>query len=435
MVHPDLQAEKVDHEPHKAAIPGQHGRGAPVRREIPAHPAGPGAGWRPLRIAMIGQKGMPATYGGIERHVEEVASRLAGYGHEVTVYCRESYGSMPLDRYRGVRLRQVRTVASKHLDAIVHAATSTMAAMGERPDIVHYHGLGPGLVAPLPRWLSRARVVLTVHGLDNQRDKWGAGARAVLGSAHWMSGYVPHRRVAVSRGLAAHYETRFGRPTSYIPNGVNAARPLPARQIGARFGLTPGGYLILVGRLVPEKAADLLIRAFRRSDTRMRLAIVGGSSFTDDFVAKLRREAEGDERIVFTGFAYGDLLAELYANAAGFVQPSRLEGLPLTLLEAAAYGLPVVASDIAPHVEVLESDAPGQRLFRDGDEEDLLRALAPVLADPAAERVGAEALRDRVTDLYSWDTATRELEQLYLELARVPGRRARARLAARAPAA
>lgn len=126
---------------------------------------------------------------------------------------------------------------------------------------------------------------------------------------------------------------------------------------------------------------------------------------------------------------------KLYANAAGFVQPSRLEGLPLTLLEAAAYGLPVVASDIAPHVEVLESDAPGQRLFRDGDEEDLLRALAPVLADPAAERVGAEALRDRVTDLYSWDTATRELEQLYLELARVPGRRARARLAARAPAA
>ncbi|MEV4629709.1 glycosyltransferase family 4 protein [Micromonospora sp. NPDC049523] len=435
MVHPDLQAEKVDHEPHKTAIPGQHGRGAPVRREIPAHPAGPGAGWRPLRIAMIGQKGMPATYGGIERHVEELASRLADYGHEVTVYCRESYGSMPLDRYRGVRLRQVRTVASKHLDAIVHAATSTMAAMRERPDIVHYHGLGPGLVAPLPRWLSRARVVLTVHGLDNQRDKWGAGARAVLGSAHWMSGYVPHRRVAVSRGLAAHYETRFGRPTSYIPNGVNAARPLPARQIGARFGLTPGGYLILVGRLVPEKAADLLIRAFRRSDTRMRLAIVGGSSFTDDFVAKLRREAEGDERIVFTGFAYGDLLAELYANAAGFVQPSRLEGLPLTLLEAAAYGLPVVASDIAPHVEVLESDAPGRRLFRDGDEDDLLRALAPLLADPAAERAGAEALRDRVTGMYSWDTAARELEQLYLELARVPGRRARARLAARAPAA
>ncbi|MEK8106148.1 glycosyltransferase [Micromonospora sp. M12] len=136
------------------------------------------------------------------------------------------------------------------------------------------------------------------------------------------------------------------------PTGAGPADRVPVRP-------DPGGYLLLVGRLVPEKAADLLIRAFRRVDTGRRLAIVGGSSFTDEFVDRLRREAAGDERIVFTGFAYGDLLAELYASAAGFVQPSRLEGLPLTLLEAAAYGLPVVASDIAPHVEVLESDAAG----------------------------------------------------------------------------
>ncbi|MET8323754.1 glycosyltransferase family 4 protein [Micromonospora sp. NPDC005189] len=432
MAHPDLQAEELDQDAGSPAIPRQRGESVPVGRVIPARPAGPsaagpGADWRPLRIAMIGQKGMPATYGGIERHVEEMASRLATYGHEVTVYCRKSYGDTPANAYRGVRLRQVRTIASKHLDAIVHAAASTVAAMTEQPDIVHYHGLGPSLVAPMPRWFSRARVVLTVHGMDNQRDKWGLAARTVLGSAHWLSGYVPHQRVAVSRGLAAHYETRFGRPTTYIPNGVNPAQPVPTRQIEARFGLTPGGYLLLVGRLVPEKAADLLIRSFRRTDTRMRLAIVGGSSFTDDFVDRLRREAEGDDRIVFTGFAYGDLLAELYASAAGFVQPSRLEGLPLTLLEAAAYGLPVVASDIAPHVEVLESDAPGGRLFRDGDEDDLVRVLTALLANLAGERAGAVALGDRVTGIYSWDTAARELERLYLSLVPVPSRRARAR--------
>ncbi|WP_434739777.1 glycosyltransferase family 4 protein [Micromonospora sp. SH-82] len=381
-------------------------------------------GWRPLRVAMIGQKGVPATFGGIERHVEEMASRLATLGHQVTVYCRDSYGGVTDPSYRGIRLRRAPTVASKHLDAIVHSTTSTVAAMTERPDVVHYHGLGPVLLAPLPRYTSRARVVLTVHGLDNQRNKWGRAARTVLGAAYRLSGPVPHGLVTVSRGLAAHYADRFGRAAHYIPNGVSSPKHLPAQEL-TRFGLTPGGYLLLVGRLVPEKSADLLIRAFRRSSTPLRLAVVGGSAFTDDFVARLRREAGDDPRIVFTGFAYGDLLAELYSHAAAFVQPSRLEGLPLTLLEAASYGLPVVASDIEPHVEVLERDAPGRRLFREGDEADLVRALDTVTADPDAERAGAGALRDRVLVEYSWDAAARDLERLYLTLTPRPPRQGR----------
>ncbi|GGM09556.1 MULTISPECIES: glycosyltransferase family 4 protein [Micromonospora] len=382
----------------------------------PVGPGATGAPGRPLRVAMIGQKGLPATYGGIERHVEEMASRLADFGHQVTVYCRDSYGEVPDQRYRGIRLRRAGTVASKHLDAIVHSATSTVAALRERPDIVHYHGLGPVLVAPLARYASRSKVVLTVHGLDNQRGKWGRLARAVLGTAYRLSGYVPDARVTVSRGLAAHYASRFGRPARYIPNGVASPRHLPPRELD-RHGLPPGGYLLLVGRLVPEKAADLLIRTFRRLPTELRLAVVGGSAFTDEYVTRLRQAAGDDPRIVFTGFAYGDELAELYSHAAAFVQPSRLEGLPLTLLEAASYGLPVVASDIEPHVEVLGADAPGRRLFRDGDGDDLLRALETVTADLAAERTGAKALRDRVLAEYSWDSAARDLERLYLDLA------------------
>ncbi|WP_144420388.1 glycosyltransferase family 4 protein [Micromonospora haikouensis] len=379
-------------------------------------------GWRPLRVAMIGQKGVPATYGGIERHVEEMASRLAGLGHEVTVYCRDSYGAVEETRHRGIRLRRARTVPSKHLDAIVHSATSTVAALTERPDIVHYHGLGPVLTAPLARYASRARVVLTVHGLDNQRDKWGRAARTVLGTAYRLSGHLPDARVTVSRGLAAHYASRFGRPARYIPNGVVAPTHLPPREL-SRFGLRPGNYLLLVGRLVPEKAADLLVRAFRQLPTDLRLAIVGGSSFTDGYVAQLRAAAGDDPRIVFTDFVYGDVLAELYSHAAAFVQPSRLEGLPLTVLEAASYGLPVVASDIEPHREMLDRDGPGQRLFRDGDVDDLRRALHTVTADLPAERAGAALLRDRVLAEYSWDAAARELEELYFSLAlRAPRR-------------
>ncbi|MEU8051685.1 glycosyltransferase family 4 protein [Micromonospora haikouensis] len=397
-------------------------RGGQPRPDRP----GPGVtcppGWRPLRVAMIGQKGVPATYGGIERHVEEMASRLAGLGHEVTVYCRDSYGAVEETRHRGIRLRRARTVPSKHLDAIVHSATSTVAALTERPDIVHYHGLGPVLTAPLARYASRARVVLTVHGLDNQRDKWGRAARTVLGTAYRLSGHLPDARVTVSRGLAAHYASRFGRPARYIPNGVVAPTHLPPREL-SRFGLRPGNYLLLVGRLVPEKAADLLVRAFRQLPTDLRLAIVGGSAFTDGYVAQLRAAAGDDPRIVFTDFVYGDVLAELYSHAAAFVQPSRLEGLPLTVLEAASYGLPVVASDIEPHREMLDRDGPGQRLFRDGDVDDLRRALHTVTADLPAERAGAALLRDRVLAEYSWDAAARELEELYFSLAlRAPRR-------------
>ncbi|BCB76184.1 glycosyltransferase family 4 protein [Phytohabitans flavus] len=399
--------------------------GRETAHSIPRQRTAPDTDWRPLSIAMIGQKGMPATYGGVERHVEELGSRLVSYGHTVTVFCRDSYGDLTTETHRGVRLRRVRTVASKHLDAIVHSAASTMVAMREKPDVVHYHGLGPGLVAPLPRYLSGAKVVLTVHGLDHTRAKWGRAARTVLNTAYWFSGHVPDARIAVSRGLAAHYDAEFGRLTRYQPNGVNPANKVPPDQITARFRLTPGRYVLLVGRLVPEKRADLLIRAFRRLPLEangqgpddVKLAVVGGSSYTDDFVAHLKATAEGDPRVVFTGFAYGDLLAELYSHAAVFVQPSHVEGLPLTLLEAASYGLPVVASDISPHVEVLEREGPGHRLFRDGDEDDLVRALQAALANPRAERAGALGLHGRVMAHYSWDAAARQLERLYLDLA------------------
>ena len=150
---------------------------------------------------MVGQKGLPATFGGIEHHVEQLGTRLADLGHEVTVYCRSTYGNAPNGEYRGIRLRNAPTVGTKHLDAIVHSATSTAMAMAAGADVVHYHALGPGLLAPLPRFLSRSKVVLTVHGLDHERSKWGRAAQAVLGTAHWMSGRVPNRVVVVSKAL------------------------------------------------------------------------------------------------------------------------------------------------------------------------------------------------------------------------------------------
>lgn len=368
---------------------------------------------RPLRIAMIGQRGVPATFGGIEHHVEEVGARLAARGHEVTVYCRSNYVAPGGGDYRGLRVRVLPTVGTKHLDAIAHSAMSSACALPGRYDIVHYHALGPGLVAPLTRIFSSARVVLTVHGLDDERAKWGGLARQVLRVGAWMSAHVPHATVVVSRSLADHYTQRWGRETVCIPNGV-AAPGLAAAPV--QSGRSP--YVLFVGRLVPEKAPDVLLRAFARVPGDVRLIIAGGSSFTDDYVEELSILAAADPRVSLAGYVYGEQLQDLYRGAGAFCLPSLLEGLPLTLLEAASHGAPVVASAIPPHLEVLGADAPGRRLVPPGDVETLAATLADVLNDPVLERKGAAELRERVLQNYNWEGAVDRLESLYRSLLR-----------------
>ena len=346
--------------------------------------------------------------------MEEVGTRLAARGLDVTVYCRSNYVPDGHTEHRGMCLVRLPTVSSKRLDAIVHSALSAVRALGRQYDVVHFHALGPGLMTPVTRYASPARVVQTIHGLDDQRAKWGSGASAVLRGGGWLSARVPDATVVVSRTLADHYRTRYGRETTYIPNGVEPPTCTPApRQISTRFGLGGGDYVLFVGRLVPEKAPDLLLRAFRRLPGDVRLVIAGGSSFTDRYTDELAALAARDQRVVMPGYVYGETLAELYANAAAFVLPSYVEGLPLTLLEAASYGTPVVASAIGPHVEVMDNDGPGRRLVPPGDEDALAAALREAFDGGEKERTGAAELRDHVLAEYSWDRAVDAIEALY----------------------
>ena len=370
---------------------------------------------RPARIAFIGQRGVPATIGGIEHHVEEIGSRLVSRGHEVTVYTRGNYTTSRAREYRGMRVRYIPTAPTKHLEALVHSGLSTGVAMlpgADRADILHYHAIGPSVFTPLPRGLTRRGVVLTIHGLDYDRDKWGVGARAALKGAGWISAHVPHATITVSRNLAAFYLERYGRVADYIPNGVAPPVRREPGLIRERFGLQGGDYVLFLGRLVPEKAPDLLLRAFRSIDTSARLVIAGGSSFTDAYVHELELLAARDPRVLLVGPVHGELLQELYTNAALFVLPSRLEGLALTLLEAASYRLPLVASDIPPNREVIGADRPGGRLFASGDEQGLAAALAATLGDLPGARVGAQALGDRVVAEYDWEGATDATEEV-----------------------
>ena len=370
-----------------------------------------------MKIAMIGQRGVPATFGGVERHVEELGSRLAADGHEVVIFCRRGYGESEPERYRGMRLVHQHTVDSKHLESFVASATATAATIGKGYDVVHYHAVGPGLFSPIVRALSGARVVQTIHGLDGERAKWGRGASALLRFGTWLSARVPDRTIVVSKSLQDAYRDRYDRETVHIVNGTPEVTTRPAAAITERWGLTRGSYVLSVGRLVPEKAPEHLLSAFADVPGDTRLVMAGGSSHTDEYVSDLHSMAASDPRVIMAGYVYGAELEELYSNAAAFVLPSLLEGLPLTLLEAASYGCSIVASDIPPHVEVVGSSGPGARLFATGDIPALTKALTEALqAPPDEERAGAEALSTRVRATYSWDRATAETEALYAEL-------------------
>lgn len=358
-----------------------------------------------MKVAMLGCRGLPATYGGVERHVEEVGARLVERGHEVTVYCRPHYsGKEPVLEHRGIRCVVLPGIASKHLDALSHTAVAAAHAAREGYDVVHYHAVGPGLVSPLSKATRRGAIVLTVHGLDFAREKWGLGARLALQVSARMSALVPDRTIVVAESLRDYYAERYGVETTYVPNGVTPAGSGAGADLGAH-GLPTEDYLLSVGRLVPEKGAHLLLDAFQAlpADSRPPLVLVGGNSFTGDYVQQLAETATALPDAHLPGFLYGPDLQTAYANARLFVQSSTLEGMPLTVLEVAAHGRPMVLSDIPVHRQLLGEDRPGARLFRSGDSASLVAALERALRDPAAEAEGGRRVGAELRARFSWD--------------------------------
>ena len=361
-----------------------------------------------MRIAMIGQKGIPATYGGIERHVEEIARRLAARGHQVDVYCRLYYTPGGTG-FPGVRLLRRPSIHTKHLDTASHVTWCALEAMARRYDIIHFHALGPSLFAALPR-LTGARTVVTVHGLDWQREKWGRLASWVLRQCEVPATRFPNRTIVVSKTLRDYFRQHHHCETRFIPNGTNLLPARPAKRI-LQLGLTPGRYVLFVGRLVPEKGVHFLCEAFSRIDTDMKLALVGGLSFSQDYVALLKRY-EG-ERIRLLDYVFGEGLEELWSNAYLVVQPSTMEGLSIALLEAMSYGRCVLLSDIPENLEVAEDCAVS---FRSKDVEDLHEKLEALIRHPDRVREFEGRAREHIVQHYSWDKVAENTEALYREL-------------------
>ena len=370
-----------------------------------------------LHTAMLGHKRIPSREGGIEIVVEELSTRMAALGHSVTCFNRgghhvsgKEFDNGKVKRYKGVRLITVPTLDKKGLAAMTSSFFAALQTALGKYDVVHFHAEGPCAMIWLPKLFGK-RCVATIHGLDWQREKWknGFGSKYIhLGEK--MAVKYADEIIVLSKGVQEYFQETYGRKTLFIPNGVNRPVLRKADLIKNKFGIDKDGYLLFLGRIVPEKGLRYLIEAYKELHTDKKLVIAGGSSDTDDFMQEIQTLATGDDRIIFTGFVAGQALEELYSNAYLYLLPSDLEGMPLSLLEAMSYGNCCVVSDIAECSEVVEDKAV---TFQKSNVQDLKEKLQRLCDDPATVQKYKNEAADFICSKYNWDEITRKTLAVY----------------------
>lgn len=369
-----------------------------------------------MNIAILGSRGIPANYSGVEKAVEEISIRLAKKGHKILIYCRRSNIRRVNSYNKNIKLTTLPTINTKHLGTIIHVFLSAIHVLFKQADIVHFHALGPSVFSFLPRLFGK-KTIVTIQGLDWQRKKWGPFAQKFLKLCEYSAIYFPNETIVVSKMLKEYFEKKFKRKVHFIPNGVNIFQEKIGQENPSGYKLKEleeRKYILFVGRLVPEKGLYCLIKVFSKLDTAMKLVIAGNSSFTDNYVKFLKEISNSN--VIFIGFIGDKKLEELYRHAYLFVLPSEIEGLSISLLEAMSYGKCVLTSDIPECLEVIENAGFH---FKVNDELDLKLKLQMLINNPnLVEEKGFEA-RDIVSKKYNWNSISDEIENLYLSLVNI----------------
>jgi glycosyltransferase involved in cell wall biosynthesis len=365
-----------------------------------------------MRIAYLATMGIPARYGGFETCVEEVAARLAGQGHEVTVYCGYR-GSKPKTKlYRGVRLVFVPCLGSKFLDFPFRAFLSTLDVIGKKVDIVHFFGSDAWPFTCLPRIFS-SKTVLTLDGLVWNRLSYPIWVRKILRFTARFALYFPNITIVDSKSVQGWYHKNFGKSPIYVPYGANIDLTESDKTNLNKKNLRINKYIIFVGRLVHEKGVHYLVEAFKRIETDFQLVIIGGDPYDKEYELYLRKNASKNTR--FLGYVYGKDYENLCKGAYLYVTPSELEGTSPALLTAMALGKCVLVSDIP---ENLETVGEAGFSFRHGDSEDLKDKLQFLLENPDVVEKTERKTVERVRAYYTWDIVTDRLEKIYASLIR-----------------
>lgn len=361
-----------------------------------------------MKISVVGTRGIPFIPGGVETHCQHLYPLVASKGHDVTVYRRDSYVQDDLTVWSGIKLQNIFSPRKKSIEAIVHTFIAIVHAKFSGTDVLHVHAVGPSLMVPLARLLG-LRVVVTNHGPDYERNKWGKTAKFMLRLGEYMGCRFANEVIVISEHIRDIVNQRCKRDSHLIYNGV----PVPDLTLDTDYieslSLSPQRYMLALGRFVPEKGFHDLIDAFELMGGGGKLVIAGDSDHEDNYSLSLKDSASQNPDIVMPGYVTGDHLVQLLSHARLFVMPSYHEGLPIALLEALSYGLPVVVSDIPAHVEVnLESNA----YFTKGNVSDLCDKMAQALARPIDQTYIVD-MRNQIQSKYNWDTIASKTVAVY----------------------
>lgn len=364
-------------------------------------------------VMFLGLRGFPNVQGGVETHCENLCPELVKLGCDVTVLVRSPYQPIEVgSEWQGVKFVSLWAPKSRSLEAILHSVVGVFYAALARPDILHIQAIGPALVTPLAR-LFGLKVVVTHHGPDYDRQKWGHFAKFALESGESWGVRFSNAVVVISKTIQQLVFDKYRVSSSLIPNGVKLPAIPKTKGVLNQFELVPNQYVLLVSRLVPEKRHFDLIEAFKKSNLAgWKLVLVGASDHPDAYVQQLIDTVVQDERFVMTGFQKGLSLSELYGHAGFFVLPSSHEGLPIAMLEALSYGLPVIASNIPANLEVgLAED----NYFVLGNIDELRLKLIKQANSQLSSSFKLE-LRSWVKEKYNWSEISKKTKQLYEQL-------------------
>lgn len=369
-----------------------------------------------MKIAMIGHKRIPSREGGIEIVVEELSSRLVQRGCAVTAYNRRGhhvsgreFETKKLKEYKGIKLKTVFTFESSKLNAIVYSILAAIRASFSSFDVVHFHAEGPASMCFLPKLFGK-RVIVTIHGLDWQRSKWGGFATRFLKFGEKTAAKHADEIIVLSENVKQYFLDTYGRETVYIPNGITKPEIKGDCNISKKFGLTKDGYILFLGRIVPEKGVHYLINAYSGIETDKKLVIAGGASHTDGYFNELKEMSKNNDNIIFTDFVQGEMLEELFSNAYIYCLPSDLEGMPLSLLEAMSYGNCCLTSDIPECTEVCGDKAV---YFKKGDTDDLKRRLELLINDADTVQAFKNTACEYICNKLNWDDIAEKTLVLY----------------------
>lgn len=366
---------------------------------------------------MIGQKGVPAKFGGVETHVENLSKNLANRDHEISVYSRKWYTEGIESTINKVKTVHTPTINTKHLDTIVHTFTATIHSLFQDYDVIHYHAVGPSLLAWIPRLFSNKKIVSTFHCIDRKHEKWGWFARKILTLGEWAACKFPHKTIVVSKGLKKYTKENYNCNSTYIPNGVPLYEKNTNTDKIKQWGLQKDNYIFLISRFIPHKGIHYAIKAYKKlkeENIGKKLVITGGGHHTDKYTNKIEKMVADEPNVILTGFQSNETLEQLFSNAYMMLSPSDAEGLPITMLEGMSYRLPIVASDIDEHRELIQNE---QFLFEQGNVDSLKQALEQALNKDNSElKKEADANRKNIEENFAWSKVTKEIERLYKNL-------------------